>query len=96
MSIKIPKPLETVAGTRKVLFSDGLWFIVEPFPDSKWKSYVYHSCTIKSSPYWIIPWDTKVVKWKCNVCKKNLPDSISSLWTLQNFDALGQNCGDEE
>ena len=69
----------------KSLFNEGLWNIVEYHP-KHWQSVVSHDCPAnKYSRLMVI---RQRDMYKCLTCDAHVPDSILTLWTLQNWEEL--------
>ena len=86
---------------------DDCGILLTPFT-SPYKSLLIHQCTntkgvynytSRMHPYVEDPEDANAIRFlecqrKCGLCEKPIPDSIQTLWTLQNADTLSHEYED--
>lgn len=72
-----------VSAAEDVLLTIGDWQI-QNSAYSGWNSWVSHKCQPKYSGYMYYP------NTVCRECNLPVPDDVLTVWTLHNFEAIGQ------
>lgn len=91
--------MDTLAGV-KVLFEDDGWLLLKGtqseldyswYGEDPYNSGIYHKCInhpeIKRVSSCNKDWETEL--WRCTNCDILVPMEVVGVWTLHNFDVLG-------